>query len=760
MGTVNVTLGDGKKLNLILGQQLENAVTAVVFDFSAWKTEFGSGTLGLSIQRHGDTQPYAVVPTVSGTNATWNISELDTAYKGVGEVQVTYTVGSVVKKSTVYKFTVYRSLGENGEYPSPGQTWQEEIEDELADVKQDLSDAVKNTSTYNESNISRQSSGFFTVYFQMSVGKQYKFTNTSLSDCAFNIRSRVTRDGANAENIRLPLAYEETYYFTPTVNTYYLYVYSSGAGSFNVKEVDSIFENVERKTDINEYSKQDTEYKIECSQGFQTVYYPLIKGHYYVLWNDGGTSFNIYSRLTETGANVQEVARPLYGKHSFIASENTNYLYIYASAKSLFYIADIDNGNRITNVGAKKINFNITSNSRAYDNNGTLSFTSSDAYFSYAKIQVSVGEKYDLFGRSGSASFCIFTDDNLQVIESINGSNGKDDDGLRVTVPTGATQMYVNFSYATLRKAIYRVEKYTTSNGLAENNGHVVIEVDINGTKDFTSLSDAVKSITDSCRYKVYDIIIYEGTYNVVAELGGQEYMNSIQSYVGYAGIILPDYVNLIGVGDVTITGIIPMTYTWNKYACTSFSPINMNTGNHVLKNITVIAQNCRYAIHDDSSNKYTNWNKQLINCRIVHNGNSEVSSNEDAWTGTVAYGMGHSEGSTLQATNCYFKANGLPGFSCHDLGTFSTGANLIFVGCEFVNTNQSAVNGDLKLGTVDQSDVSSTCILIGNKLSKLYLYDERTQGAGENNRWLVIGGGNSSQPIADTTETPITVTF
>lgn len=147
MGTINVTLGEDTQLNLILGQQLENAVTAVVFDFSAWQTEFGSGTLGLSVQRHGDTQPYAVVPTVSGTNATWNISELDTAYKGVGEVQVTYTVGSVVKKSTVYKFTVYRSLGENGEYPSPGQTWQKEIEDELADVKQELS---YDSNTYND----------------------------------------------------------------------------------------------------------------------------------------------------------------------------------------------------------------------------------------------------------------------------------------------------------------------------------------------------------------------------------------------------------------------------------------------------------------------------------------------------------------------------------------------------------------------------------------------------------------------------------
>ena len=137
MGTVvNVTLGDDTRLNLILGQQLENAVTAVVFDFSAWKTEFGSGTVGLSVQRHKDKLPYAVVPTVSGTNATWNITETDTGKNGVGEVQVTYTVGSVVKKSVVYKFTVYRSLGEDGEYPVPGQSWMEDIEDRLEALEQ------------------------------------------------------------------------------------------------------------------------------------------------------------------------------------------------------------------------------------------------------------------------------------------------------------------------------------------------------------------------------------------------------------------------------------------------------------------------------------------------------------------------------------------------------------------------------------------------------------------------------------------------
>ena len=138
MGTVNIDLGEVYNLNLPLGQQNENAVTAVVFDFSDWKTAYGSGTIALSVQRPGDSQPYAVTLTVSGTDATWNISSLDTAYKGVGEIQVTYTVGTAVKKSVVYKFTVYESLGANGEYPSPGQAWQQEIEDEITDIKSDL----------------------------------------------------------------------------------------------------------------------------------------------------------------------------------------------------------------------------------------------------------------------------------------------------------------------------------------------------------------------------------------------------------------------------------------------------------------------------------------------------------------------------------------------------------------------------------------------------------------------------------------------
>lgn len=138
MGTVNINLAEAQNLNLPLGLQLENEVTEVVFDFSAWQTAYGSGDLGLSIQRPGDSQPYAGELTIDGTDATWTVSSLDIAYKGVGEIQLTYTVGTVVKKSVIYKFTVYKSLGANGEYPSPGQTWQDGIEDDIEGLRTDV----------------------------------------------------------------------------------------------------------------------------------------------------------------------------------------------------------------------------------------------------------------------------------------------------------------------------------------------------------------------------------------------------------------------------------------------------------------------------------------------------------------------------------------------------------------------------------------------------------------------------------------------
>ena len=144
MSTVNIDLSSDTQLNMILGQQDETEVREVVFDFSGWYTTYGSGTISLSVQRSKDEWPYEVELTVDNTNhtATWTITDTDTGYAGVGMVQITYTVGTAKKKSVVYRFTVYKSLGATGNVITPVQlqTWMDEVDQEIADIKQDLAE--------------------------------------------------------------------------------------------------------------------------------------------------------------------------------------------------------------------------------------------------------------------------------------------------------------------------------------------------------------------------------------------------------------------------------------------------------------------------------------------------------------------------------------------------------------------------------------------------------------------------------------------
>lgn len=152
MGTININLSDSTELNLPIGRQMENEVTAVAFDFSDWVATYGSGTLSLSVQRKGDAMPYPVTMTVSGNVATWEISETDTARKGTGKAQLTYTVGDHVKKSVIYKFTVYESLGVDGEYPAPGETWVDEMEADITSLQAQIGN-LANLDTEDKSNL-------------------------------------------------------------------------------------------------------------------------------------------------------------------------------------------------------------------------------------------------------------------------------------------------------------------------------------------------------------------------------------------------------------------------------------------------------------------------------------------------------------------------------------------------------------------------------------------------------------------------------
>lgn len=168
MSTINIDLSADTILNVMIGQQDENEVREVVFDFSGWYTAYGSGTISLAIQRPKDEWPYEGTLTVDSTNhkATWEISETDTAYAGTGQIQLSYKVGDAKKKSVVYRFTCHKSLGALGSVVTPVQiqTFIDEVEEELqtmdgrlddmddqiADVKADLTQLEQDLNNESE----------------------------------------------------------------------------------------------------------------------------------------------------------------------------------------------------------------------------------------------------------------------------------------------------------------------------------------------------------------------------------------------------------------------------------------------------------------------------------------------------------------------------------------------------------------------------------------------------------------------------------
>ena len=118
-------------------------------------------------------------------------------------------------------------------------------------------------------------------------------------------------------------------------------------------------------------------------------------------------------------------------------------------------------------------------------------------------------------------------------------------------------------------------------------------EITVGSDKDFTSFFEAINSITDSSETNRYTVYVHEGIYETV-------FAENIVS--GYKGLIIPDYVDIIGIGDrenIIINGILP-DGDYSSYANT-ISTINL-TGNNIVENVTIKAKNIRYCNHDDGS--------------------------------------------------------------------------------------------------------------------------------------------------------------
>lgn len=88
-----------KGIPIPLGIKGESGVNSFKFGYGDFVEDYGDGILTIYHRRPGDTQPQTCTITTENNVATWDITNTDTEYAGMGRIQIVYTAMGVTKKT-------------------------------------------------------------------------------------------------------------------------------------------------------------------------------------------------------------------------------------------------------------------------------------------------------------------------------------------------------------------------------------------------------------------------------------------------------------------------------------------------------------------------------------------------------------------------------------------------------------------------------------------------------------------------------------
>ena len=278
-----------------------------------------------------------------------------------------------------------------------------------------------------------------------------------------------------------------------------------------------------------------------------------------------------------------------------------------------------------------------------------------------------------------------------------------------------------------------------------------IITVKKDGTGDSTTIKGAIELCKNSSIDNQYEILIFDGEYNVIEELGGIQYLNNIMTMSGaYAGLLLPDYVHLKGMGkskdDVKITANVGqyfgLDFSILDNAVTKLSPLNLEKSNNI-ENLTIVGQNCRYALHDESNNSYQNYTRKMKNVKVIHKGNDSKYT----WKSSNGVGAGSGSGATYEYENCTFEGT-LP-YSIHDNTSFTKPNKFLFNNCKFLNINADKIA--CRFVTVSLENETITHDVEMNNCQFKGTLGQFEEAKGKGRKFYIHGGGNSVVPYVYT---------
>lgn len=253
---------------------------------------------------------------------------------------------------------------------------------------------------------------------------------------------------------------------------------------------------------------------------------------------------------------------------------------------------------------------------------------------------------------------------------------------------------------------------------------------------DFSTLTEAIKSLGSGSADNPITLYIHSGEYDILQELGGDNFLRDVENNGSERqGIEVPDYVNIVGVGDVRLKMDVPDSKT-TRNTSSRISVLNVWRHN-TIKNIKITVRNTRYAVHDETNNQFANNDMKYIDCYFEHLGNKS-----GVWNSTQAYAAGMGSGGSYYFENCTFKSVAIP-FSMHD--NFNVESNRVrIVKCTFITGNEDVA---IRFGSYGTGAKKSVVTIENCNIDKTVKSFEEQGNSRHGNHFLISGGGNTVVP-------------
>jgi hypothetical protein len=218
-------------------------------------------------------------------------------------------------------------------------------------------------------------------------------------------------------------------------------------------------------------------------------------------------------------------------------------------------------------------------------------------------------------------------------------------------------------------------------------------------TREHTSLVALLMELAGDATEKT--IYIDPGEYDIYQEYRDNDMpeppdptSTSMLDYELYNAIV-PANTRIIGIGSVTLKFMPGPNYI-TFHTSRLWSCLNLMYGGNTVENLTLHVKNCRYAIHDESSNAYQRYTNVYRRLRIIAEENDDapgviIDDKQQKLGSQSVIGIGFEDDTSYIFEDCHITGktnNGMcSAFYGHD-GSAAGGARVVVRGCVIENVN------------------------------------------------------------------------